>query len=285
MDDRCTRTGGATTSDDGSFTIAGPTEGRYRVSFSLNGCTIYFSSDGLTTTLSEHFAVYVKSSDVNLDHRQIPKGMCAPQITGRITQTNGQPLANTHISGCLVVDGNCAETVGGRTDGAGSFAITAATDGEYRLNFEVEGCTIYFSSAGLTATRSERSTVRVEGRDLRLGHRQIPAGVCQHRITGRAVDSDGAPLAGKLMIVRRPLDSAVDRTDLPTSTDADGSFAVLVPSDGAYSFGLQLRDQPYCWYNFGGGALGSPNNPVRVDGADAAGVVLRPPATIEELCE
>lgn len=86
------------------------------------------------------------------------------------------------------------------------------------------------------------------------------------------------------MIVRRPLGSAAARTDLPASTDAGGSFAVLVPSDGAYSFGLQLRTQPYCWYNFGGQTLGSPNNPVRVDGADAAGVVLRPPAAIEELC-
>ena len=228
--------------------------------------------------------MYVGRGDVSLGHRQIPKGMCAPQITGRITNANGQPLANTHISGCLVVNGSCAETVGGRTDGYGAFAITAATDGEYRLNFEVEGCTIYFSSDSLTATRSERSTVRVEGRDLRLGHRQIPNGVCQHRITGRAVDSDGAPLAGKLMIVRRPLDSAVDRTDLPTSTDADGSFDILVPSDGAYSFGLQLREQPYCWYNFDGATLGSPSNPVRVSGADAAGVVLRPPAAIEELC-
>ena len=285
VDDSCTRMEGATTNDDGSFTIAVPPEGYYRLEFDLNGCTIYLGSASLTETRSKQFAVYVGRGDVNLGHHQIPRGMCAPQIIGSITKANGQPLANTHISGCLVVDGSCAETVDGRTDGTGAFAITAATDGEYRLNFDLEGCTIYFSSDGLTATRGERSTVRVEGRDLRLSHRRIPNGVCQHRITGRVVDSDGAPLSGKLVIVRGPLGSAAAQTDLPASTDAGGSFDILVPSDGAYSFGMQLRAQPYCWYNFDGAALGSPGNPVRVEGADAAGVVLRPPATIEELCE
>ena len=68
-------------------------------------------------------------------------------------------------------------------------------------------------------------------------------------------------------------------------TDPGGHFEIRAPSDGAYSFGVQFRSQPYCWHELAGQALGSFDNPVRVSGTDVTGVVLRLPGTIEELCE
>ena len=58
-----------------------------------------------------------------------------------------------------------------------------------------------------------------------------------------------------------------------------------MPSDGAYTFAIQLRDQPSCWHHLGGSSFGSPDNPIRVSGADITGITLRLPGTIEELCK
>ena len=270
--------------DDGPFTVAAPTSGVYRLIYNLDACSVYHGPTGLAASAADATLINVDSRDVRVGYRQVPTNVCAYEISGALIGADRRPLVDTYVSACLEEDGDCAARIGRRTDDDGVFEITVPTDGRYRLSFSLDGCTVYFGREGLTTTFNERGTARVEGRSVRLSHRQITAEMCAASDTGRAVDSDGAPLSGKLMIVRGPLGSAAAQTDLPTSTDADGSFDILVPSDGVYSFGMQLREQPYCWYNFDRGALGSPGNPVRVDGADAADVVLRPPATIEELC-
>ena len=278
-DGDCVSWTGRNTDDDGAFAITVPIEGDYRLSFNLEGCTIYFRAGGLTTTFSERGTARVQGRDARLNPRQIPTSVCAYQIKGSITKSDGQPLADAWVSACVEVDGVCVIWRQSKTGNDGAFAITVPEEGMYYASFSFEGCSVYFRAGGLTATRSERSTVRVEGRDLRLGHRQIPNGMCQHRISGRFVDSNGAPLSEKQINAFGPGGSG------GVSTDPDGRFEIRVPSDGAYSFGVELRSQPYCWHSLAGQALGSPNNPVRVSGADVTSVVLRLSGTIEELCE
>ena len=275
----CVAWAGRYTDDDGAFTITVPTEGRYHIEFNLNDCRIYFRAGGLTTVYSERSTVRVEGRDARLSQIQIPERICANQIKGFITQADGQPLADTYVSACLEVDGDCVSWTGRNTDDDGAFAITVPTEGSYHLSFSLEGCTVYFSGDGLTTDWQTPYTVRVEGRSLRMNPRQIPAGMCAHRISGRFIDSSGAPLpetrigafgAGSLNFTR---------------TDLGGRFEIRVPTAGAYTFGVHLRAQPYCFPNLVGRALGSPNNPVRVSGADVTGIVLRLPGTIEELCE
>ena len=273
----CTRV--ERTARDGSFAVRVPTSGEYHLGLGLStGCEVYYSSKGPTFDQDRASSIMVGTADVSGVSIEVQWGMCAHLIKGSIRQADGQPLAGIWAVAWLEADGDSAPTWRG-TDNDGTLTITVPTPGRYSVQFNPHGCSFYFGAGGLTPTFSERSIVRVEGRDLLLGDRQLPNGVCQHQITGRAVDSDGAPLSLKSMSVRGPRGSALGQTNV------DGSFDILVPSDGVYSFGLQLREQPYCWYNFHGGALGSPNNPVRVSGADATGIILRPPGTIEELCE
>ena len=279
-DDRgCVAWAGRYTDDDGAFVITVPTEGRYHIEFNLNDCRIYFRAGGLTTVYSERSTVRVEGRDARLSQLQIPERMCANQIKGFITQADGQPLADAYVSACFEVDGDCVSGTGRYINDDGTFAITVPAEGSYSLSFSFDGCTVYFASDGLTMTFGERSTVRVERRSVRLNPRQIPASMCAHRISGQFVDASGAPLSETWINAFGPGDPG------GVWTDPNGRFRIRVPSDGAYTFGIQLRSRPSCWHNLAGRALGSRNNPVRVSGADVTGIVLRLPGTIEELCE
>ena len=280
VDGSCGGWYGEPADDDGSFTRTLPSEGAYLLYVDLDGCAAYYRVGGLTTVRGEASPINAsEANSPNLRMRVPEEGMCAHQIKGSITTSNGQSLADTRISACLEVDGNCVTWTTSNTDADGTFAITVPTEGRYRLDFNLEGCTIYFRRGGFTTDWQERSTVRVEGRSVRLNPRQIPAEMCARRISGRFVDAAGAPLAEKLIDAVGPGSSG------RVSTDANGRFEIRVPADGSYHFGIWLRSQPHCWHDLGGRALGSRNNPVRVSGSDVTGIELRLPDTIENLCK
>ena len=275
----CVSRPGTRTDDVGAFAITVPVEGRYHLQFTLDGCTVYFGSGGLTTAHNERAIVRVEGRSVGPYPRQIPAGMCAYQIAGSVTQADGRPLADSRISACLEVDGDCATLLNRNTDDDGAFAITVPTDGRYHVWFNLEGCRIYFRSGGLTTMFGERGTVRVEGRSVRMNPRQIPADMCAHRISGRFVHVNGAPLSGEWLNV---CDAGECRG---FRADKNGEFTIRVPADGSYNFLAHLQSEPSCWHHLDGDALGSRNNPVRVSDADVTGITLRLPGTIEELCE
>ena len=280
VEDECVDSTGRWTDSTGMFAITVRTEGRYRLGFNFGGCTIYFRSGGFTTDWQDRSTVRVEGRSVRLNPRQFLAEMCAHQIKGSITTSDGQPLTDTRVWACHEADNHCTDWVGWNNTAAdGSFDITVPTEGEYRLSFQLEGCSILFRRGGLTTTFSERLIVRVEGRSVRLNPRQIPTEMCAHRISGRLVDAAGAPLAEKHIFAHSPSAGVSDQTD------ANGRFEIRVPADGAYEFGILFRSQPRCWYGFAGRALGSPDRPVRVSGADVTGIEFRLPDTIENLCK
>ena len=277
VNDECVDSTGRWTDSTGMFAITVPTEGRYRLSFNLEGCTIYFRRGGFTTDWQERSTVRVEGRSVRLDPRQIPAEMCAHQIKGSITTSDGQPLTDTRVSACREVGNDCVDGTGRRIADDGSFAITVPTEGAYRVSFNLEGCTIYFRRGGFTTDWQDRSTVRVEGRSVRLNPRQIPAEMCAHRISGRFVDAASAAVADKWMNVCNATQCG------GIHTAADGGFTIRVPSGGFYTFDIWLTND--CNHRLGGRSLGGPSRPIRVSGADVTGVVLRLPDTIENLCE
>ena len=262
---------------NGLFAVAIPTAGSYRLSYSLDGCTLHYSPTGLTGNAAEAMRFDAGDRDVRLGHRQIPDDMCAYQIVGSVTKADGAPLADTYINACREVDDQCVEWAGRNTNADGTFAITVPTVGRYRVSLRLEGCTIYFRAGGFTTSYSERSTARVEGRDARLNPRQIPEGMCAHRISGHFVDANGAALVDKWVSACRASDDCV-----ATWTAADGRFTIRVPSDDSYAIDVWLADD--CHHRLEGQALGSADNPVWVSGGDVTGVELRLPGTVEELC-
>ena len=266
------------TGDDGAFAVTVPVDGAYRLRFNLGSCQVYFGQDRLSTNSDDARLIHVAGQNVQLRQQQLPAEICAYQITGRIAQADGRPLAGAHVFACLEQGNDCAAQAGTLTDNGGAFAITVPAEGRYAVGFDLEGCMIYFRGDGLTTTFGERSTVRVEGRSVSLTPRRITADMCAYRISGRLVDSNNAPLAEK-QINAHWLDGLSGAL-----TDANGRFEIRVPSDGAYAVSIDLRAQPRCWHEPADRSLGSRNNPIRVSGANVTGITLRLPATIEKLC-
>ena len=266
------------TGDDGAFAVTVPVNGAYRLHFNLGSCRVHFGQDRLTTNSDDARLIRVAGQHVQLSQQQLPADICAYQITGRIAQADGQPLAGAHVLACLEQGDDCAAQAGALTDDDGAFAITVPAEGRYVVGIDLEGCMIYFRGDGLTTTFGERSTVRVEGRSISLTPRRITADLCAYRISGRLVDSSGAPLADK-QINAHWLDGLSSAL-----TDANGRFEIRVPSDGAYALSVDLRAQPRCWHEPADQTLGSRNNPIRVSGANVTNITLRLPDTIDNLC-
>ena len=265
---------------DGSFAIPITASVSYRLRLDLaDGCSVYYGASQVAIDRDEATPITIVDGYVRGLLLRMPEGTCLYQIRGHVARADGQPLADTRISACLEVDGECAARLRRNTNDDGSFAIIAPAEGDYRLSFNLEGCTVYFSSDGLTTAHSERSIMRVEGRSVRLNPHQIPEGMCALRISGRFVHADGAPLSGEWLNVCNAGECRGFRAG------ENGEFAIRVPADGSYNFLAKLQSEPSCWHHLDGEALGSPNNPVRVSGDDVTGVVLRLPGTIEELCE
>lgn len=267
------------TASSGSFTVAPGLLGVYLILTLNDTCSAWYTPTGLTFDRGMATTITIDNGGPKEVSIQVPLSMCRWQIRSHIVGTHGQPLVGIYVSACLEVAGNCVSSVGDNTDNDGAFAITVPTEGKYVLSFEFNGCTIYFRDSGFTTESQERSAVRIEGRNVSLAHRQIPAKICAHRISGRLLKVDGSPSANGWVNALGP------ETELGAGTDANGHFEIRVPSDGAYWFRVHLREQPHCWHNLAGQALGSPNNPIRVRGADVTGITLRLPGTIEELCE
>ena len=266
----------------GSFTITVPTEGRYRLNFRLGGCMVYLGQSPLTSNRNVAWLA-VEGRDLQLGQRQVPAGWCSQQISGRLVSADGEPLARVQIEICQPAgyDG-CATYRSGTTDANGAFAVTVPVAGEYRLSFEfwsIRVCRFYFGTNGLTDDQRQRSNVHVDRGGAHLGLLELPAGMCGYRISGRFVDANGAPLAEKRIQAKYSYGSSIW-----AQTDANGRFGIRVPSDGVYHFTIQIQSESNCWQNPEDRALGSRDNPVRVDGADVTGITLRLPGTVEELC-
>ena len=169
--------GGGFTGYDGAFTLVVPQAGDYRIDISLSqGCSVYFVRDGVVTADRDAAAtVQVADRDVHIDIR-VPDGWCEHSISGRLLDSDGQPLAGIGIFADS--DGVSASD---RVANDGSFTITVPQDGAYRLAIWMgfDCGDVYFASGGsVTTDWNAAATVRVAGRDIRIGDIRIPAAVC-----------------------------------------------------------------------------------------------------------
>ena len=229
------------------------------------------------TAFQEVFGLSVQSFYVEFDAWQREQISGRMYVVGEITTSDGRPLAaGTPVwATCRQRPDHCDTHTSAhtRTNQQGRFAIRVPTDGRWYITIDWESCTMFVRDSTVTTNFSARSLMRVESGGVRLPPLQIPAGLCAHRISGRVLDVSGMPLAFAQIMVAS--------SSSALGTDDRGRFEIRVPSDGAYSFNLGIDA---CWFSLDGQTLGSPNNPVQVDGADVTDIVLRLPGTIEELC-
>ena len=162
VDGRCGEWAGSRTDDDGSFAITVPADGRYRVSFSLEGCAIYFRAGGFTTSYSERSTARVAGRDVRLNPRQIPAEMCARRISGRFVDANDAPLTERWIN----TNGSDGSASGVSTDANGRFEIRVSSDDAYRFGIELRSEPYCWYTLKGQALGSRDNPVRVSGADV-----------------------------------------------------------------------------------------------------------------------
>ena len=181
---------------DGSFAVTVATLGDYRLQLELaDGCSAYYGANRLTDDYNEVVPIQIVNDDIRSLLIGVPEGICTYQIKGSIRQADGEPLAGTQVSACLEIDNSCVSRwAEASTNDNGTFAITVPVEGRYRVSIDHEGCRIYFRPGGLTATLAGRPTAHVEGRDIHLNPRQVPAGLCS-KFRGIVLTWNGEPLA------------------------------------------------------------------------------------------
>ena len=190
----------AETNADGSFAVQAPEDGDYRLSVDINDdCTRYYSNSRLVNDREEARPVKVSQSDVSGIDIRLPPNACVWQIRGHLVGPNAEPLAGIRVSACgnrWICGPSFSIPSSTSTAADGSFAITVAESGEYRLSVDLgDGCSVYFRS-GVPATRSN-SASPVTVADSHVGGilMRVPANVCAYQITGNITQPDGQPLA------------------------------------------------------------------------------------------
>lgn len=143
----------------------------------------------------------------------------AQAIVGKVETPDGKPAAGVDLLAYSVTD-----KVVPPDYEYGSFArATTDADGSFRLPITTPGKGVFWI---LPKDYAPESHELVDGRRGDLGVFRLRPGV---RLTGRALDVDGKPLAGMLIETRRegasvaglPVADAIERT---TETDAEGRF-------------------------------------------------------------
>ena len=252
VNDKCASSTSDRTDSDGSFAITVPVNGAYRLSFSLDGCTVYFGQGRLTSNVGDAWLTRVAGREVQLSQRQVPSGLCSQQISGRLVNATGEPLAQASISICQLVGDECATWLWGTTDADGSFAVTVPAAGAYRLSFNLNGCSIYYRTGSLTTRQTEASRINVtesESPNLQL---RVPEGMCAYQITGSVTKADGQPLADTYIGVVREVNGRKVGRVFGQNTGIDGSFAITAPSEAAYNVSFSLGG---CWLYFSAGGI------------------------------
>ena len=162
VNERCVIEFGESIDADGTFAITVPADGRYRVSFWLKGCTIYFRAGGFTTSYSERSTVRVAGQDARLSPRQIPAEMCAHRIAGRFVDASSAPLAERWI----IANGSDGWSGGVWTDANGRFEIRVPSDGAYHFGIQIRSQPYCWHTFEGRTLGSRNNPVRVSGADV-----------------------------------------------------------------------------------------------------------------------
>ena len=146
---------------DGSFRIAVPGSGAYRVRAWIDGCGVYYSRDGATGSPQNATQVEVSDTDVVGINIQLLPGMCELRISGRLLNADGTPRANQWVSAW-----SAAGSGGGSTDGDGRFSFAVPGSNSYILNVWIDDCAIYRGDEGPTTDWTASSDLNVANRDV-----------------------------------------------------------------------------------------------------------------------
>ncbi|MCY3732758.1 MAG: hypothetical protein OXG42_00610 [Chloroflexi bacterium] len=131
----------------------------------------------------------------------------------------------------------------------GRFARFTAP-GDYLVSFHWEHCPLFYHEEGLTIAKSAAQVIAIGGSGVEI-NAHLPEHFCRQRFSGTIVDSAGNPVRLGIGVVR-DLSDGVNLVGASLRSDADGRFAVRLPTTGRYRIYTHARG---CWYSYNGHAL------------------------------
>ena len=151
----------AQTDSEGSFDITLPGPGQFRVNAWVDGCTVYYSSDGATGLHGQATLIRVSEADVTGVLLQLAEGMCEHRISGKLVNADGSPRSGQWVS----TSGN-AGSAGAWSGSDGLFSVAVPANGSYRLSVWIDDCSIYRGIRGPVKDWNSASQVRVSNADV-----------------------------------------------------------------------------------------------------------------------
>ena len=201
--------------------------------------------------------------------------LCAYQIKGSVTTSDGQPLSSVIVAADH--HGSDSSTMN-RVALDGSFTLLAPTPGKYRLSLDLnDDCGPYYFPTWATVANFARSLITVGSTDVNDIFIEVPEGLCMWQISGRIITPDGLPLANARIDVCRRIDALCEHQN--QTTNPDGSFTIIAPDDGAYELHFSLERGCKVYVN--GDGLTTRHweySDVRVEGQDVHLGLLQVPA-------
>jgi len=143
-------------------------------------------------------------------------------IEGRVVDVRGRPLADVSVDAEFADEESDRYVEDVRTDAHGRFRLVGVLPGPWKLSVRYDGL----------LTVAQDVAVEAGARDV-----EITADV-GHRLRGRLVGADGAPLAGRRVALRKPSDVVAGPFEQETETGPDGRFELGALLRGAYSVRL-----------------------------------------------
>ena len=219
----------ARTDADGKFTITVPETALYRLQARMSGCPVWYRNGIAVTDYDRASAIKVEEGGKTGIRLRLPKGVCKYRILGRILDWDGIGIAEAEVSVQSDEGSSWA-----RADSEGAFGITVPQSGTYRVSARIDGCQIYYKRNAATGQWSQATQVRVSNSDVTDIVIQPSVGMCELRISGKLLNSDGSPRSGQWV-------SAGGNTgNSGAHTGTDGSFSFAVPSRGSYRLSVWI---------------------------------------------
>lgn len=269
---------GIETGSDGTFAVAAPHDGHYRISVKVdNNCTRHYSNGSLVHDQSQAQTINVSGNDVRGVNVRLPVDVCGPRIRiqGRVVDASSGPLAGITVNACPFPHNDpslpptpCTRML---TKHDGSFAVPAYKAGRHylRLDLAPDGCSVYYRSSGVSAREDDATWLYVTNAGARVGTVHLSSDLCRWQISGRIVRADGRLVRDAQISACREINGSCGQSQ-STELGDYGLFAITVPADGRYRVTVEFRSGCGIYIRPGDSATNGQRPPtVGIDGRDA----------------
>ncbi len=260
---------------DGSFSISLLPNTVQRVHFERDGCRLWLTNDGLTTTPPESGQhIDLDTSNLPTLDLSVPHGECIQRYVLHIRELG---LRGDDRQVTLVLNSEDGTQWIGASGRPGARTAYVTEAGRYRLRVIIDGCDLWYHDDGLVASRQKAQLLRISEQSISVEFK-VPLELCVRRIEGRVLVGGKAPVGDFRLHV------AGDDAFADGVVEGNGEFSVTVPDTGSYRLQYEVDG---CWLNYAeSGATTDRRRATLIDvgAGDVGGIEFVVPSDLASLC-